>query len=75
MGVLVDGERCALAAHTANWILGCIRSSVTSSLREAIPPLYSALLRAHPERCVQHWGPQHKEDMELLEQVWRRPRR
>jgi len=29
--------------------------------------VYSALVRPHPESCVQLWSSQHKEDMELLE--------
>ncbi|KAK4826236.1 hypothetical protein QYF61_006588 [Mycteria americana] len=77
LGVLVEeklnmARQCALAAQKANCILGCIKSSVTSRLREVILPLYSALMRPHLEYCVQLWGPQHKKDMDLLEQVQRR---
>jgi len=64
-------HQCALAAQKANHILGCIPSSVASRSREAILPIYFALVRAHLESSIQLWRPQHK-DMELLEQVQRR---
>ena len=61
-----------LAAQKAKHFLGCIKRSVTSRSREMILPLYSALVRSHQKYCTQFWGLQHKEDMELLEQVQRR---
>ena len=59
LGIQVDGkldmnQQCALTAHKANCIPGCIKRSVTSRMREVILPLRSALLRPHLEYCVQY---------------------
>ena len=34
--------------------------------------LYSTLVRPHLESCIQLWSSQHKNDMDLLEQVQRK---
>ena len=49
LGVLVDdkfamSQQCALVAKKVSGILGCIKKSVASSLREVLIPLCSALV-------------------------------
>jgi len=61
-----------LTAQKANHALGCIPSNVGSRAREGILSLCSTLVRAHRESCVQLWSPQHRTDMDLLEQGQRR---
>ncbi|KAJ7417706.1 hypothetical protein BTVI_31751 [Pitangus sulphuratus] len=76
LGILTNGKlnmnHCALAARRANLVLGSIRQSITSQLREGIVLLCSALVWPHLEYCVQFWVLQYKKDIKLLESVQRR---
>ena len=61
LGVLIDRRfnislQCALAVQKANCTLSCIKTSVTSRLRDVILPLCFALVRPHQEYCIQFWG-------------------
>jgi len=65
IGLLIEfntNNSYTLAAQKANRVLGCIKRSVASRVREVILPLYSALIRPHLESCVQLWSPQHRKD-------------
>ncbi|KAF4791628.1 hypothetical protein TURU_128766 [Turdus rufiventris] len=68
-------QQYVLGAQTTNGALGCIQSSLATS-REGILPLCSAqLCTGDTPPAVLHPAPgsQDRKDMDLLEQVQRRP--
>lgn len=68
---LTMNQQCALVAKKANGILGCIRKTVTSKLRDIIPSLYSALVR-HIWSARSSAGLPNRRDIDILERVqWR----
>lgn len=58
-------QQHALAAKKTNSLLGCIRKSVASRLREVILPLISALVRPDLECWVKVWASQYKRNIGL----------
>jgi len=51
-------QQCALAAWKENGILSSIRNGVASMEKEETLLLYSTLMRAYLEYCMQVWGPE-----------------
>lgn len=63
---------CELAAQKVKHIPGGIKRRVASRSREVILLLHRALVSSHVENCTQLWNPQHRKDMDILQQVQRR---
>ncbi|KAJ7416284.1 hypothetical protein WISP_72527 [Willisornis vidua] len=61
-------QQSGLSAQRDNSILDYIKNCVASNLRGVILPLYSALVRP----LLEHWCPQYRKDINLLEQIQRR---
>ena len=53
-------QQCVLVVKKANDVLGCIKKSIDSRLREVTLPRYSALMRPHLDYYAQFWAPQFK---------------
>jgi len=58
-----------LAPKKTKGILGCIRQSIASRLREVILHLCLSLTRPHLEQCVHFSAPQYKRGKDILERA------
>lgn len=65
-------QQCVLLAQKDSSVLGCIKTSMINSSREAILPVYFSHRRPYQEYYVQLSDSQHKNNMDLWEQVQRR---
>ena len=76
LGIVIDkktnvSQQFALTAQKTNHILGCMKREGASRAREITVLLSIPLKRLHLEYCIQLRGPQHKKDMEMLEEIQR----
>ena len=62
-------QPCALAAREDSRALGCMSGSTGRRWREGTLPLNGALVRAHPEECVQFGEPQYWKGVGKVEQI------
>lgn len=67
---LDTSQQCILATQKTNHILGYLKISVSSRLREELLPLYSAMVKPHLKYHAQL--PQHKRDVDLVKWIQRR---
>ena len=61
-----------MIARRASPVLGFIRHSMASWVREGIVLLCSELGQPHLDACVHFWAPQYKKDIKLLESIQRK---
>ena len=61
---LKPSKQCPEIVKTTNKLIGFIGRSFEFRTEEIILNLYSALIRAHLEYCVQCWSPYYKKDIE-----------
>lgn len=59
--IFIMGQQFVLAAKAADDILGFIRQSIARKSRKRILPLYSTLVRTHPQCCARSGLPHTRE--------------
>ncbi len=62
-------QQCKDAAGKAIRMLGFINRNISFKTKDIILPVYTSLIRPHPEHAVQFWAPHHAKDIAKLEAV------
>ncbi len=65
-------QQCKDAAGKANRMLNFINRNISFKSKDVFLPLYTSLVRPHPEYAVQFWEPHHAKDIAKLEAVQRK---
>lgn len=72
---LISGRK-KLPPWIPGWMnLGTPATGLVSLLRAHSHRIIELLIRLHLENCAQVWGPQHEKNVDLSEQVQRRPQK
>jgi len=70
---LKSSKQCLKAVSTANKFLCMIKRTFSIRDKKVILQLYRSLVRPHLEYSIQAWRPYYQNDIDIIEEVQRRP--